>query len=586
MGKTIKSENSKQQSFLQGSVILVVATMFVKIIGAVYRIPLGELLGSTGMGYYSTAYDLYVPMYSIAMAGLPIAISRIVSEHVAAGRYNHVKKTLNVAKVAFLVTGGLGFALMVLLAFLLTGNTFSIFGRELTLEVFNRGTLPGILCIAPCLLFCCIMSAYRGYYEGLRNMTPTAVSQVMEALGKLVFGYGISYAVLKSTGDYSYAAAGALLGITLGTAISALYLEIKYRLFGKHTFTAEQLASAPEADSGVKTAKVLTVVAIPIVLGSLVNNVSSLIDVAMVQSQLSRALEKAPEYFAQRYSGLIASEVADAVKNGRDFVWKEDLPNALYGVHRGFAFSIYNLVPSLTSVLGVSAIPVLASAWTKRDRIEIKSNVNTMIRTTALVAVPAGFGIMAMSGEILGLLYSDPYVIEIATPNLRILGLCAVFAGLNGPLTNMLQAIGRQGVPLRNIAVGALLKIVINFVLVGTPEINIMGVPIGTTVCYAYICIANLICFVKYSGVMPNLLLAVGKPIICGAVCGGTAWAVNQALKRVLGNSLSALIAIAAAAFVYVVMLFAIKAITRQDIISMPKGKKIIKILEKLRLMR
>ena len=246
MAKTLKSESSKQQSFLQGSAILVVATMLTKVIGAIYRIPLGELLGSTGMGYYSTAYDLYVPMYSIAMAGLPIAISRLVSEHVAAGRYRHVKKTLNVAKAAFFITGGLGFVLMLFLAFLLTGSSINVFGHTFNFEVFNRGTLPGVLCIAPCLIFCCIMSAYRGYYEGLRNMTPTAISQVLEALGKLVFGYGLSFIILKTSGNYSYAAAGALLGITLGTVVAALYLELKYRLTGKSTFTEEQLNSAED----------------------------------------------------------------------------------------------------------------------------------------------------------------------------------------------------------------------------------------------------------------------------------------------------------------------------------------------------
>lgn len=587
MAKTLKSESSKQQSFLQGSAILVVATMLVKVIGAVYRIPLGELLGSTGMGYYSTAYDLYVPMYSIAMAGLPIAISRLVSEHVAAGRYRHVKKTLNVAKAAFFITGGLGFILMLVLAFLLTGSSINVFGHTFSFEVFNKGTLPGVLCIAPCLIFCCIMSAYRGYYEGLRNMTPTAISQVLEALGKLIFGYGLSFVILKTSGNYSYAAAGALFGITLGTVVAALYLELKYRLTGKSTFTEEQLNSAEDPFSSKKTAKILIAVAIPIVLGSLVNNVSSLIDVAMVQSQLARAIEKSPEYFFNTYSALISSETADALENGQVFLWEKDLPNALYGVHRGFAFSIYNLVPSLTSVLGVSAIPVLASAWTKRDREDIKSNVNTMIRTTALVAVPAGFGIIAMSRQILDLLYSNENIIAIATPNLRILGVCAIFAGLNGPLTNMLQAIGRQGIPLRNIAVGAVLKIVINFVLVGTPEINIVGVPIGTVVCYAYICIANFICFVKYSGVVPNLLLAVGKPLICGAICGLTAFGCSFLLGLVSSiGSLVTLVSIGFAALVYVVMLFLIRAITKDDIISMPKGKKLLKVLEKFGLMR
>ena len=585
--KTLRSNENKQHSFLQGSVILVVATMLVKVIGAIYRIPLGELLDTTGMGYYSTAYDLYVPMYSIAMAGLPIAISRIVSEHVAAGRFKHVKNTLNVAKAAFFVTGGVGFVLMVLLAFLLTGNSFTVFGHEFSFEVFNKGTLPGILSIAPCLIFCCIMSAYRGYYEGLRNMTPTAISQVIEALGKLIFGYGLSFVILKMTGNYSYAAAGALLGISLGTVVSALYLEIKYRVSGKYAFTAEQLEAAPEPYSNGKTLKILAAVAIPIVIGSLVNNVSSLIDVAMVQSQLSRAIEKSPEVFADSYSGLIAYEQSIALKNGQAFAWVKDLPNSLYGAHRGFAFSIYNLVPSLTSVLGVSAIPVLAAAWTRRDKQEIKENVNTMLRTTALVAIPAGFGIIFMADNILNLLYSNRFAVEIATPNLRVLGVCAIFAGLNGPLTNMLQAIGKQSVPLKNIAIGAVLKIAINFILVGTPAINIFGVPIGTTVCYAYICVANFICFVKYSGVMPNILLAIIKPLVCGAACGASAFAVSRLLLGVgLGSSIVTLISIVLAVVVYVVMLFVVKAVTSEDIKSLQKSKKFGKILEKLRKIR
>ncbi len=577
----------RQHSFLKGSVILVVATALVKIIGAIYRIPLGNLLGSTGMGYYSTAYDLYVPMYSIAMAGLPIAISRIVAEHVAAQRYNDVKKTLKIAKLSFIITGGTGFALMVLLAFLLTGNSFTLFGKNISFEVFNRGTLPGILCIAPCLLFCCIMSAYRGYYEGLRNMTPTAISQVLEALGKLVFGYGLAYIILQKTGNYSYGAAGALLGISVGTFLSALFLEIRYRLTDKKTFSKEQLSIAKESSGNKETFKLLITVAIPIVLGSLVNNITSLIDVAMVQRQLSVALEKAPEYFSTSYAALISAEVDEAVTNGQSFIWQKDLPNALYGIHRGFAFSIYNLVPVLTSVLGVSAIPVLATAWTRRDQNEIKQNVQTMIRTTALIAIPAGFGIIAVSGPILELLYSDSNVIAIATPNLRILGVCAIFAGLNAPLVNMLQAIGRQSVPLKNIAVGAVFKIVINFLLVGTPEINIVGVPIGTTVCYAYIFIANLICFIKYSGVKLNFILVLGKPLLSGAICGATAFLVSELMNKVNINSrVSTLISIFSAALVYVLALFLLKAITKEDIISLPKGKILLKTLEKFKIMR
>lgn len=564
---------SKQQSFLHGSLILVVSTALVKIIGAIYRIPLANILDTAGMGFYSTAYDLYVPMYSIAMAGLPVAISRIVAEHTASGRYKDAKKTLKMAQAAFLVTGSTGFILMLILAFLLTGP----------MGVFNIGALPGILAIAPCLIFCCIMSAYRGYYEGLRNMTPTAISSVIEALGKLVFGFSLAYIILSKTGSYSYAAAGALLGITVGTAVSSLYLVIKYKLTDKNYVTAEMYQASPDAKSGRETLKCIVLIAIPIVLGSLVNNVTSLIDVAMVQSQLAKAIEKAPEYFKATYETLIAAETA---KNA-EFDWIKDLPNSLYGCHRGYAFSIYNLVPVLTSVLGVSAIPVLAAAWAKKDLTEVKSNVQTMLRTTALIALPAGFGIAAVAEGILSLLYSNPEAIAIAAPNLRILGICAVFAGLNAPIINMLQAIGKQTVPLKNIAVGAVLKIVINFILVGTPEINILGVPIGTAACYAYICISNIICFIKYSGVKPDYLSVFVKPFVAAAACAITAFAASKLLYMVINKeSLVTIISIALAGVVYLVMLGVLKAIERDDVISLPKGKKIVKVLEKLGIIR
>ncbi len=576
MNNNIKNNtNNSQQSFLHGSLILIIATFAVKIIGAIYRIPLSELLGPAGSGFYSTAYDLYVPMYSIAMAGLPIAISRIVAEHVAAGRFNDVKKTLRVAQTAFLVTGGIGFCLMLLAAFLLTGDG--------VLGVFNKGAFAGIICIAPCLLFCCIMSAYRGFYNGLRNMTPTAISEVIEALGKLVFGYSFAFIVLKVTNDLSLAAAGALLGISLGTAVSALFLALKFRLSGGKIFTAEQLNNAPKAATGKSTLKAIVIIAIPIVLGSLVNNVTSLIDVAMVQSQLSAAIAKSPDYFSLKYADLIFYELGE----NADFNWINDLPNSLYGCHRSFAFSIYNLVPVLTSVLGVSSIPVLATAWQKRDKSEVKSNVGTMLRTTSLIAVPAGLGIFALSRNILDLLYSNEVAIDIAAPNLRILGLCAVFAGMNAPLVSMLQAIGKQNVPLKNIAVGAVLKIVINFILVGTPEINILGVPIGTTVCYGYICVSNFICFVKYSGVMPDLISTIFKPLIAGGTCAAAAYFADLLLGLFVdSNSICTIFAIFTAVVVYVFMLAILRAIEREDVISLPKGKKIEKTLEKLKIIR
>ena len=171
------AKERKNQSLLSGALILVVATIIVKIISAIYKIPVTNFIGGTGMGYYTTAYKIYLPIWSISMAGLPVAVSKLISENMALGKYNNVKSIFKVSLKAFLVTGTAGTLLLAAIAY-----------PYCKYVAKAPEALPVILCIAPAILVCCIMSAYRGYYEGFLNMRPTAVSQTIEALFKMVFG--------------------------------------------------------------------------------------------------------------------------------------------------------------------------------------------------------------------------------------------------------------------------------------------------------------------------------------------------------------------------------------------------------------
>lgn len=559
-----------QHSFLQGAAILVLSTVLVKILGAVFRIPLANLIGETGMGYYSTAYDLYLPIYSLSIAGLPIAISRIVAEFAAAGRYKDVRKTLKVAQRAFLITGLSGFLLMLLLSYpfaLYTGDTKDIYG---------------IIAIAPSLLFCCAYSAYMGYYEGLRNMYPTAISTLIEAVTRLIFGYGFAIITIKICGTLNsrtaaYAAAAALFGVSLSCFSGFLYLQIRHKAVGDR-ITAEELAMSQEPESGKVLLKKLVIIAVPVVLGSLVTQVSNLVDVMMVRMQLRGVVNRHTDYIYSVYRDIIAAR--DLSKN--------EIATALYGCYKGLAYSVYNLVPSITSVMGVSAIPVLATAWTKKDGAAVKTNVETIVRTTALIAMPAGIGILCLSGGILRLLYpQNPTGVVIAEPMLRILGVTAIFAGIAGPLTNILQGIGKQTVPVKNMAVGVVLKIIVNFIMVGIPQINITGAAVGTIVCYAYICIANYICVIKYTKVKVNTYSSIVKPLICAVCCGAGALLSFTLLSRGgLSSNLSTLISIVIAAIIYLISIIFTHTIVKNDIISLPHGEKIAKVLEKYRIIR
>ncbi len=570
--------NRKHQNLLQGSLILAVATALVKVIGMIYRIPLNNMLGELGAGYYSTAYDLYLPIYSLAMAGLPVAISRMVAESVASKRFADTRKLLKLSQRAFAITGITGTLLM------LGATYFYLFNepfRRFAGITSNSDSVYAIVLISFSILFCCMMSSLRGYYEGLRNMIPTAVSQVIEAAGKLVLGLALVWATkyvcinvykMSEVESLPFAAGAAVLGVTLGTAAGAIYLAVFHKAKGDGITDAELLKSPP-AQPSRSLIKALAVIALPIVIGSMVRDVASLVDLTTVKARIDALAQTEPNLIGKYYAvtGLTAEELSD-------------VGTYLYGIYKGFAYSIYNLVPTITSVIGVSAIPALSTAWTMREADGIKQSSESIIRLTSIIAFPAGCGIAFMSGPILNLLYSDrPNAVTVGTEVLAVLGIGAIFAGIAVPLTNMLQAIGKQNVPVINMAVGVALKIAVNYALVGIESVNIVGAAVGTTVCYGYIFIANLVCFIKCSRVKINLLSVVFKPAFAGIICGVTAYVASLGLTALMGDGkANTAICIIIAAVIYVICLGVMKSFTENDIKMLPKGEKLAKLLAKL----
>ena len=556
----------KQQSFEYGALILIISTALSKIIGAIFKIPLANLLTTDGMGSFSSAYELFTPIYGLAMAGLPIAISRMVAENVAQKRFRDARAVMSLAKKAFFVTGIIGFIAMVAFSFTFVSATDP-----------SGKSIYSVLMIAPSLLFCCISSIYRGYYEGMRNMYPTAISDVIEAASKLLIGFTAAYIILESTKNVDYAAAGAIMGVTIGTALSAGFLALRHKIRGDG-ITEDELAASPEPESQRVILRALAAIAIPVVLTSLATNVASFIDVFMVKWQIGNLLDTSLDTLKTMYAGAIedynlhsvAGNLADA-----------KIPNFLFGV-RSQAFTIYNLIPTIASVLGVSALPLLASVWAtdRENKKEVRKSVDSVIKLTAVIAFPAGIGMAALSTRIMAMLYGDVASIEIGGPMLAVFGIAAVFAGLSAPMTSILQAIGKQMLPVRNIAIGAAIKIVVNYILVGIPTINILGAPIGTLCSFVFIFAANFICLIKHTGVRPNLFGDLIKPLISGLLCGGAAYLVCG-----LGEgSLYTIAAIGAAGITYFIALFALRTFTADDVLALPKGEKLLRIFKKLHL--
>ena len=570
----MKLKKQTAQTFEQSAVILLASTIIVKLIGAIFKIPLQRLIGTLGFGYFSSAYDLFLPIYALSMAGLPIAVSRIVAENAAAGKYKEAKKTFSVAQKAFIVTGLTGFIAILCAIFPYVKATTSDKQSAIYIALC-------IAAVAPSILFCCLMSSYRGYYEGMRNMIPTAISDIIEALGKLVLGLGFAYVILKITGDVAYAAAGALLGIMIGTIFSTLYLWLRQKIVGD-PISKEMLESSPESQTGKVVLKCLLAIAIPVALSSLANNLTLIIDTFMVKLQLKNVMESSYDVIAKMY----AESIADYNQTAKQLLNADNMPTFLYGI-RGEAYTLYNLIPTLTTTLGIGAIPVLTTAWVKKDKVEIKRNIEKILRTTAIIAIPAGIGVLSISPHLMALLYGDVASVQIGSVMLRILGIAAIFSGISVPITSMLQAIGKPFVPLFNIAIGAVLKIIVNILLVGRPNINIIGAPVGTTVCYFYIFVSNIICLIKFSNIMPNLKSTLLKPLISGIACGVAAFFVSGWLEAAnMSTVIIVAVSMICAVAVYFGLIFALRTLTRDDVKDFPKGEKIANLLEKLHLIK
>ena len=559
----------KQQSFEYGAIILLCSTALVKIIGAIFKIPLSRLIGDLGFGYFDSAYQLFTPIYSLSMAGLPIAISRVVAEQMQKAKYRDVRKSLKVTKRIFMVTGLGGFLLMLALIYPFVHFTDA-----------TGKTVYSLFAIAPSLFFCCIMSAYRGYYEGLRNMYPTAVSDVIEALGKLILGYGFAYIIMKITNDVALAAAGAMFGVMVGGAAAATFLTLRYKFKGDGIVESE-LQTAPEPESSKTIAKTIIAIAIPVVVASLANSVSSLVDVSMVKWQLTNMMNQHSDTIREMYKASISDYNVIQAKNGLSALTDAEIPTFLYGI-RGKAFTLYNLVPTITSVLGVSALPVLATSWTKRDKPLIKRNIESGMKLTALIAMPAGLGFAFLGPEIMSLMYNTTASVEIGGVMLRIYGLAAFFAGLAIPMTSMLQAIGKEKISLRNVAIGAGLKVVVNFIFVGIPSINIKGAAIGTFVSYLFIFTANPLSLIKYTGIKPNFYKTMFKPFVAALACGLSTVILDLSNMGGLGT----IIEIAVAAVVYFVVLIIFNTFEPDDVLSLPKGEKLLNLLTNLKIIR
>lgn len=565
----MKKFTFKKQNLEQGAIILMFATLLVKIISAFFKIPLSgkQFLGELGYGYFSVAHDFFAPFYVLAISGLPVAVAHITAEYITQKRYRDVEKNFYITRKLFVIFGIVFAVIISLLAVPIV---------HLTDPAGN--TLYSVLAIVPSIFLCFLISVYRGYYEGFRIMYPTAISEVIEAVCKLVLGLSFAYIVKSYTHNPAFAAASAMWGITIGTVLSAVYLHFSFVKNRRNLISSKSLKASPKAYKGKKTVKIILMLAIPMALSSLASSAVALIDVITVRLIITANLSEFWSVLKELYNSTITSYNAYA---GVDLT-AQDLPTFLYGI-RSKAYTLYNLVPTLTMAFGVGALPVLTECWVKKDISGVKSNLNTMIKLVSLICLPAGIGYIAVSKPIMVLLYSETSAsVNMGGNMLALYGISAIAAGFAIPFTSILQSVDKQITALINIVIGIALKLLVNVCLISIVSVNIYGAVIGTAVCYLYILVAHIISLHKTMGSCYKLKESVLNPLFAAVCSGVSAYLICLITNKKIVIAFAILVAV----LVYAAILLLTKTLTEEDISSLPMGKKIFNFGKKIKIFK
>ena len=565
----MENKNTKKQNFLTGAAILSLSTIIVKVIGMLYKLPLNQIIDSQGFAYFNKAYAIYTVLLVISTTGLPVAMSRMVSEAQARGNGRQMQRIFHTAMIAYLSIGFLGTAVMMLFPHWLASDVMSM--PNAWYSIFALG--PAVLCI-------CIASACRGYFQGQGDMTPTAVSQIIEALGKLLLGLGFAWLAMRLTKDVAIASGASIAGISLGAACSALYVFIRYR-----RNRSKVAALGGEALSYGATAKKLLAIAVPITLGAAGLQLINLIDEIMVTRRLLEAA-RATSDGAQTWMGQMIelARTGMIAELGTNPQWTEVLQTAVENQSGVYALcqTIFNFPTAFFPCITAAIIPAITAHLTRGDRKNVKLVQESSLRLMGLIAWPCMLGLLTLSEPIMALLggYGDSRV-QLAAVLLAFLAPTVLLNGVTTVTTAIMQAHNRPWLPMINMLIGGIVKVIVNYILVGNPAIGILGAPVGTLACFLVYMILNIFTMRVVLKEPPKLLPMLWKSAIAAIVMGAVAYGSYQGLSMVLsGVAVCCLGAIAAAVIAYVLMVILLKVITYDDCMLLPKGEKIARLLK------
>ncbi|MCL1903440.1 MAG: polysaccharide biosynthesis C-terminal domain-containing protein [Oscillospiraceae bacterium] len=524
----------KNNKMIKNAAILFTAMLITKLVGAALKIPLTNILGGVGMGYFSTAFSLFSPVYAITAAALPTVIMRLTAQNAATGNYNNVRR---IRKAGLFAAFGLGIAGSV--GIFIIAKPFSVYIAG------SQASLAAMLTIAPSLFFCSLAAVYRGYYEGLSNMIPTAVSQIIEAVVKSVAG--ILLAVMFLPKGLPYAAAAAIAGLTISELCGLLFMLARTRL-GSDGITQLELNNSPPPQRKRIIIKTIISDSLPITLAALSMNLFPFIDLMTISGTINAVIADNKAFFLNNFTY--------GIHGGEEI---SDIGGFIYGSYTGITLPIFAITTAITAMIAKSALPeITANYENPNNRVKLIQSVQLLFKGTFIVGLPICVGLAALAKPVLSLLYfTKPAEVAASVTPLIILGAGGVFLILAGTLFSIFMAFGRSDIQVKLIIAGSVIKMSLNLLLIRIPQINVSGAAIASVAAYIFISVVGMFIL---RGLLGNneqkLLRRIIQPLIFAVLCGGTAYICYFRAFVNYGDILRLAMSTAAGALVYLSLTF------------------------------
>lgn len=535
-------KRNTQRTFFSGVLLLTLSTVLVKLIGLFYKIPMLSYLGAEGMGYFNSAYEIYALFCVISTAGLPVALSVLISGTVARGEGARVPRIYRTTLSVFLWIGIVGTLVMWFFA-----GTFCRLIKSDNAFLCMRS-------ISPTVFLVCLSSAIRGYFQGYQKMFPTAFSQLLESVGKLVFGLLLARHAMQKGYDTSVVAAYAGVGLTLGTALSAIYLILAKSRFKPSCEWMEESSTAPSECRPGGVLGQLCRLAIPMTLGASLVSLTKLVDMAMI---------------LRRLQSIGFDEIA---------------ANEAYGSYTTLALSVFGLIPALVNSVALPLVPMLSAAIASKNKERQAQMVRISYLLTSLFALPAALGLSAFAKPVLMLLFGgDPVAVETAAPLLSYLGISVFLSCMITATNSVLHAYQVVNRPILAMLAGAVIKVIAAYLLIGIPGIAMAGAPISTFLCNTTVVLLNLY-FASSLCKQPSIQEVFLRPLWASVLAVGISFGGYLWMTWRWGSSTRmTLISLTLTVVLYFLFSCLMGVLKEKDLATIPMGKKLIGLLDRVR---